>query len=126
MNTCWELDGQPFVLDLCFVMSVSSQPFRNELPCRQRRLGRGTMTERSNGPAEPLKRAPTLAARYHRLYIDQGRKICADRYRVDPATRAARRNPTTSKKPKRVGQDKKKSQSAPVTSPPQPQPTKAA
>lgn len=21
VNTCWELDGQPFVLDLCFVMS---------------------------------------------------------------------------------------------------------
>jgi transposase len=112
---------------------------------------------------------PTLAARYHRLYTEQGkhhnsaictlaavlmtriaacwrngqlyelrdvdgrlitpeegRKICADRYRIDPASRAARRNTTTSKKPKRAGRDKKKSPSAPVTSPPQHQPTKAA
>lgn len=112
---------------------------------------------------------PTLAARYHRLYVDQGkhhnsaictlaavlmtriaacwrngqlyelrdidgrlitveqgRRICAERYRIDPATRAARRNATTAKKPQRVSRDKKKSQSAPVTSPPQHQPTKAA
>ena len=112
---------------------------------------------------------PTLAARYHRLYVeqgkhhnsaictlaavlmtriaacwrngqlyklrdvdsrlitaDEGRRICADRYRIDPATRTARRNPTTSEKLKRAGRDKKESQSAPVTSPPQHQPTKAA
>lgn len=112
---------------------------------------------------------PTLAARYHRLYIEQGkhhnsaictlaavlvtriaacwrngqlyqirdtnghpitaeqgRKICADRYRIDPASRAARRNTTTTKKLKRAGRDKKESHSAPVTDPPQQQPTKAA
>jgi hypothetical protein len=31
VNTCWELDGQRQVLlDLCFVMSVLSHPFRME------------------------------------------------------------------------------------------------
>ncbi len=112
---------------------------------------------------------PTLAARYHRLYVEQGkhhnsaictiaavlatriaacwrngqlyeirdtngsvitaeegRKICAERYTIDPATRAKRRNATTAKKLKRVGRDKKESQSAPVTDPPQQQHTKAA
>jgi transposase len=112
---------------------------------------------------------PTLAARYHRLYVEggkhhnsaictlaavlvtriaacwrngqlyeirdtngqlitaeEGRKICADRYRIDPASRAKRRNATTSKKLKGADRDKKESQSAPVTSPPQTQPTKAA
>lgn len=112
---------------------------------------------------------PTLAARFHRLYVEggkyhnsaictlaavlvtriaacwrngqlyeirdtngqlitaeDGRKICADRYRIDPTSRAKRRNATTSKKLKGADRDKKESQSAPVTSPPQTQPTKAA
>jgi len=112
---------------------------------------------------------PTLAARYRRLYIeqgkhhnsaictlaavlmtriaacwrngqlyeirdtdgrvittDEGRKICTDRYQIDAATRATRRNTTTAKKLKRAGQDKKESHSAPVTGPPQHQSTKAA
>lgn len=112
---------------------------------------------------------PTLAARYHRLYVEQGkhhnsalctiaavlitriaacwrngqlyeirdtngqqitaeegRHICADRYRIDPASRAKRRNTTATKKLKRVGPDKKESPSAPVTNPPQPHSTKAA
>lgn len=112
---------------------------------------------------------PTLAARYHRLYIEQGkhhtsaictlaavlmtriaacwrngqlyeirdtdgrlitaeegRKICAQRYRIDPATRAKRRNATTAKKLKGTGPDRKESQSAPVTSPPRHKATKAA
>ena len=73
---------------------------------------------------------PTLAARYHRLYVEQGKHhnsaICADRYRIDPATRAKRRNATTAKKLKRAGRDKKESQSAPVTDPPHHEHTKAA
>jgi len=111
---------------------------------------------------------PTLAARYHRLYVEQGkhhnsaictlaavlmtriaacwrngqlyeirdtdgrqitaeegRRICADRYRIDPASRAKRRNATTTQKLKRAGRDKKESQSAPVTDPPQQHHTKA-
>ena len=54
----------------------------------------------------------------------EGRAICAERYRIDPATRAARRNPTNT--PKRVGRDKKESQSAPVTDPPTVNATQAA
>ncbi len=112
---------------------------------------------------------PTLAARYHRLYVEQGkhhnsalctlaavlmtriaacwrngqlyelrdtdgrvitaeegRKICADRYRIDTSNRAKRRNTTTAKKLKGAGQDRKESQSAPVTDPPPKHSTKAA
>ncbi len=113
---------------------------------------------------------PTLAARYHRLYIDngkhhnsaictlaavlmtriaacwrngqlyelrdtdgrlitveEGRKICINRYRIDAATRATRRNSTQAKTLKRrTSRDKKESPSAPVTDPPHQQPTKAA
>ena len=54
----------------------------------------------------------------------EGRAICAERYKIDPATRAARRNPTNT--PKRVGRDKKESQSAPVTDPPTINATQAA
>jgi transposase len=111
---------------------------------------------------------PTLAARYHRLYMDagkhhnsavctlaaalvtriaacwrngqryelrdtngriitetEGRAICATRYKIDPATRAARRNKTTPRKLKGTGQDKKESQSAPVANPPTPKSTQA-
>ncbi len=57
---------------------------------------------------------------------EEGRQICADRYRIDPANRAARRNATTSKKLKRAGRDNKKSLSAPVTSQPLHKATKAA
>ena len=103
---------------------------------------------------------PTLAARYHRLYVEagkhhnsaictiaavlisriaacwrngqlyelrdtdgtsisepEGRKICAERYKIDAATRAARHNKTTTKKQK-AGRDRKEPQSAPVTDPP--------
>jgi transposase len=113
---------------------------------------------------------PTIAARYHRLFVDagkhhnsatctiaavlitriaacwrngqhyqlrdvdgrliteaEGREICKTRYRIDPATRAARRNTTKAKRQKqRTGPDKKESQSAPVTSPPHNNATKAA
>jgi len=113
---------------------------------------------------------PTLAARYHRLFIEQGKhhnsaictiaavlatriaacwrngqhyelrdidgrliteaegkEICATRYKIDPATRASRRNNTQTKTLKqRASRDRKESQSAPVTDPPQQQPTKAA
>jgi transposase len=57
----------------------------------------------------------------------EGREICKTRYRIDPATRAARRNVTKTKRQKqRTGPDKKESQSAPVTSPPHNNATKAA
>ena len=113
---------------------------------------------------------PTLAARYHRLYVEagkhhnsatctiaavlitriaacwrtgqhyqlrdvdgrpiteaEGREICNTRYKIDATTRAARRNATKAKKLKqRTGPDRKESQSAPVTSPPQQDATKAA
>ncbi len=112
---------------------------------------------------------PTLAARYHRLFVEQGkhhnsaictiaavlitrigacwrngqlyelrdtngqliteaegRRICAERYKIDQATRAKRRNATTANKLKRAGRDKKESQRAPVTDPPRQQHTKAA
>ena len=54
----------------------------------------------------------------------EGRAICTERYKIDPATRAARRNPTNT--PKRVGRDNKESQSAPVTDPPTTNATQAA
>ena len=57
----------------------------------------------------------------------EGRAICADRYAIDPATRAARRNKTAAKKLKgRTGRDKKESQNAPVTDPPTTDTTQAA
>ena len=59
-----------------------------------------------------------------RITEAEGRAICAKRYKIDPATRAARRNPTNT--PKRVGRDKKESQSAPVTDPPTINATQAA
>jgi transposase len=111
---------------------------------------------------------PTLAARYHRLYVDagkhhnsalctiaavlvtriaaawrngqlyelrdtdgrpitetEGRKICADRYKIDPATRAARRNSTT--EPKRTGRRGKEStKAAPAADPSTTEPTEKA
>jgi transposase len=111
---------------------------------------------------------PTLAARYHRLFVEEGkhhnsalctiaavlvtriaacwrngqlyelrdtngelitptegRAICAERYKIDPATRAARR--TNSPAPaRRAGRDRKESPSAPVTSPPSANATHAA
>lgn len=113
---------------------------------------------------------PTLAQRYHRLFVEQGkhhnsaictlaavlitriaacwrngehyqlrdvdgrpiteaegRQICKTRYAIDPAARAARRNNTNAQKQKkRTGPDRKESQSAPVTSPPTTDATKAA
>lgn len=113
---------------------------------------------------------PTLAQRYHRLFVEQGkhhnsaictiaavlitriaacwrngehyklrdidgrpiteaegREICKTQYRIDPAARAARRNNTKAKNlKKRTGPDRKESQSAPVTSPPTTDTTKAA
>lgn len=51
-------------------------------------------------------------------------EVCAERYKIDPATRAARRNPTNTLK--RAGRDKKESQSAPVTDPPNINATQAA
>jgi len=114
---------------------------------------------------------PTLAARYQRLFIDQGKhhnsalctiaavlatriaacwrngqhyvlrdvdgrpitetegkQICATRYRIDPAQRAAKRKNTSAKQPKKVrtGPDKKESQSAPGHEPAPHQTTKAA
>lgn len=111
---------------------------------------------------------PTLAARYHRLFIEQGkhhnsalctvatvlitriaacwrngqlyelrdtdgrlitetegRKICAQRYKIDAAARVARRNTTTAKKLK-AGRDRKESPSAPVADPPTTNATEAA
>lgn len=59
-----------------------------------------------------------------RITEAEGRAICAERYKIDPATRAARRNPTNT--PKRAGRDKKESQSAPVTDPPTTNATQAA
>ena len=57
----------------------------------------------------------------------EGREICSTRYKIDAATRASRRNATKAKKLKqRTGPDRKESQSAPVTSPPQQDATKAA
>ena len=113
---------------------------------------------------------PTIAARYHRLFVEagkhhnsatcstaavlitriaacwrngqtyelrdvdgrliteaEGREICKTRYRVDPATRATRRNSTKAKRlKKRTSPDKKESQNAPVTSPPQQHTSQAA
>lgn len=110
---------------------------------------------------------PTLAARYHRLYVDagkhhnsaictiaavlvtriaacwrngqlyelrdtdgrsiteaEGRKICADRYKIDAATRAARRNGT---QPKRTGRRGKEStEAAPAAGPSTTEPTEKA
>ena len=57
----------------------------------------------------------------------EGRAICSDRYAIDPATRAARRNKTAAKTLKgRTGRDRKESQSAPVTDPPTTDTTQAA
>lgn len=56
----------------------------------------------------------------------EGRKICAERYKIDRATRAARRNKTTAKKLKEAGRDRKESQSVPVTDPPTNDGTQAA
>lgn len=54
----------------------------------------------------------------------EGRKTCAERCRIDPATRAKRRNAT--KKLKRAARDNKESQNAPITDPPRKQHTIAA
>jgi hypothetical protein len=111
---------------------------------------------------------PTLAARYHRLYVDagkhhnsaictiaavlvtriaacwrngqlyelrdtdgrpiteaEGRKICAERYKIDAATRSARRNSTA--QPKRTGRRGKESaETAPAASPSTTEPTEKA
>lgn len=56
----------------------------------------------------------------------EGRAICATRYRIDPADRAARRNPTRAKQLKKAGRDRKESHSAPVTDPPTINTTRAA
>ena len=114
---------------------------------------------------------PTLAARYQRLFVEQGKhhnsaictiaavmatriaacwrngqhyelrdvdgtpiteaegkEICATRYKIDPAHRAAMRKNTTAKQPKnaRTGPDRKESQSAPSHEPAPHQTTKAA
>ena len=112
---------------------------------------------------------PTLAARYHRLYVEggkhhnsaictlaavlitriaacwrngqtyvirdvdgrviteaEGRAICAQRYRIDPADRAARRSRTAAQQLKKASRDTKESQSAPVTGPPTTDATQAA
>ena len=55
---------------------------------------------------------------------EEGRAICAERYKIDPVTRAARR--TTNPGAARAGRDRKESQSAPVTSPPHTNATHAA
>lgn len=110
---------------------------------------------------------PTLAARYHRLYVDggkhhnsavctvaavlvtriaacwrngqlyelrdtdgrpiteeEGRAICAERYKIDAATRAARRNAA---QPKRTGRREKEStKAAPAADPSTPEPSDKA
>jgi hypothetical protein len=110
---------------------------------------------------------PTLAARYHRLYVDagkhhnsaictiaavlitriaacwrngqlyelrdtdgrpiteaEGRKICADRYKIDAATRVAHRNGT---QPKRTGRRGKEStEAAPAAGPSNTEPSEKA
>ncbi len=52
------------------------------------------------------------------ITADEGRKICADQYRIDTTARAKRRDATATKKLKGAGRDRKESQSAPVTDPP--------
>ena len=54
----------------------------------------------------------------------EGRKICADRYKIDAATRAARRNGT---QPKRTGRREKEStEAAPAAGPSTTEPTEKA
>lgn len=53
----------------------------------------------------------------------EGRQICAERYKIDKATRAARTRRAT---PKEAGRDRKESLSAPVTGPPNTNATQAA
>ena len=115
---------------------------------------------------------PTLAAKYHRLFVEQGkhhnsaicslaavlatriaacwrngeryqlrdvdgtpiseqlgREICATRYKIDPAVRRKRSQRQADQRrtaKRRADRDRKKSQSAPVTGPPQPQTINAA
>lgn len=57
----------------------------------------------------------------------QGRQICAERYKIDPATRQRRRtNTKTVNIKQRASQDSKESQNAPVTSPPHQHTSQAA